>query len=98
MKYNRDGMMLPLIKDEFDDERILNNAAYKRLIPNLAKDHKGEWIVISRGELIGIFETRLDAVRAIETNNLLDHCNIVSPITTRKRKVVFGFGRKIIQI
>lgn len=82
-----------LIKDKFDDERILNNVTYRWLIPNLIKDHEGEWVVISKGKLIGFFKTRLDAIRAIKTNNLLNYCNIVSPITTKKRKVVFGFGR-----
>lgn len=85
--------MSRLIEDKLDDERILNNTTYGRLIPNLIKDHEGEWVVISKGKLIGIFKTRLEAIRAIKTYNLLDYCNIVSPITTKKRKVVFGFGR-----
>jgi hypothetical protein len=87
--------MSHLIKDNFDDERILNNAAYRRLIPMLIKDNEGEWIVISKGELIDIFDNRLDAIRVIKTNDLLDQCNLVSPITTKKRKGVLGFGRKL---
>jgi hypothetical protein len=82
-------------KDKSDDERMLNNAAYRRLIPQLLKDHEGEWIVISKGELIGIFNSRLDAVKAIKIHNLLNQCNLVSPISTRKRKVTLGFGRKL---
>ena len=73
----------------------MNNAAYRRLIPILIKDNEGEWVVISKGELIGIFDNRVDAIRAIKTNNLLDQCNIVSPISTKKRKGVLGFGKKL---
>jgi len=82
-------------KDKIDDERMLNNAAYRRLIPQLLKDHEGEWIVISKGELIGIFDNQRNAVTAIKTHDLLNQCNIVSPITTKKRKVTLGFGRKL---
>ena len=82
-------------KDKIDDERMLNNAAYRRLIPQLLKDHEGDWIVISKGELIGIFNNRQEAIMAIKTHNLLNQCNIVAPITTRKRKVTLGFGRKL---
>ncbi|HUY00554.1 MAG TPA: hypothetical protein VMV49_13420 [Candidatus Deferrimicrobium sp.] len=82
-------------KDKNDNERMLNNAAYRRLIPQLIKDHEGEWIVISKGELIGIFKSRLEAIQAIKTHNLFQHCNIVSPITREKRKVTLGFGRKL---
>jgi len=52
-----------------DYERMINNATYRRLIPGLIKDHEGGWIVISKGELIGIYKTRLDAIHAIKTHD-----------------------------
>jgi urocanate hydratase len=70
------------IEDKIEDDRILNNAAYRRFIPQLIKDHEREWIVISKGELIGIFASRQEAIRAIKTHNLLQQCNLVSPIKT----------------
>ncbi len=83
------------IEDKIEADRILNNAAYRRFIPQLIKDHEREWIVISKGELIRIFASRQEAIRAIKTHNLLQQCNLVSPITQRKRKVTLGFGRKL---
>lgn len=73
----------------------MNNAAYRRLFPQFIKDHEGEWVVISKGELIGIFKDRAEAIQAIKTNNLMDCCNLVSPITKKQRKVTLGFGRKL---
>jgi len=78
-----------------DYERMINNATYRRLIPGLIKDHEGGWIVISKGELIGIYKTRLDAINAIKTHDLLQTCNIISPNTSQKRKINLGFGRKL---
>ncbi|MHA1266112.1 MAG: hypothetical protein ACTSRS_12845 [Candidatus Helarchaeota archaeon] len=80
---------------EDDAERMINNATYRRLIPQLLKDHEGEWIVISKGVLVGIFKSRSEAIMAIKTNNLSQNCNIVSPITKKRRRVTLGFGRKL---
>jgi len=74
-------------KDTIDDERMLNNATYRRLIPQLIKDHEGEWIIISKGEFIGIFKDRLEAINAIKTHNLLYQCNLVSPIKNYWKKI-----------
>ncbi|TFG05174.1 MAG: hypothetical protein EU536_02705 [Promethearchaeota archaeon] len=74
-------------KDKIDEERMLNNTTYRRLIPQLLKDHEGDWIVISKGELIGIFKNQLEAIKSVKTHNLLDRCNLVSPITAKKRKI-----------
>ena len=78
-----------------DNENMLNNAAYRRFFPQLVNDHEGEWIVFSKGELIGIFKSRIEAIQIIKTYNLLQNCNVVSPITKWKRKVTLGFGRKL---
>ncbi len=81
--------------DEDDTERMINNAVYRRLIPQLIEDHEGDWVVISKGELVGIFKSRSEAIMAIKTNNLVQNCNIVAPITKKQRRVTLGFGRKI---
>jgi len=83
------------VSDRDDSDRMMNNAAYRRLFPQFIKDHEGEWVVISKGELIGIFKDRQEAIKAIKTNNLMDSCNIVSPIIKKQRKVTLGFGRKL---
>ncbi|MFX0063246.1 MAG: hypothetical protein ACFFC7_13805 [Candidatus Hermodarchaeota archaeon] len=82
-------------KNKTDNERMLNNATYRRVVPELLEEHAEKWIVISGGEVIGIFNNREEAIEAIKANNLLGHCNIVSPITTIKRKVTLGFGRRM---
>ena len=70
-------------KDEIEDERILNNAAYRRLIPQLIKDHEGEQIVISTGELIEIFTNRQDASLNILNQLSIDHLmTIIGRFTT----------------
>ena len=83
------------IRDENDNERVLNNATYRRLLPKIIDDHEGEWIVISKGELIGIFKTRKEAINAVKLNKLTKNCNVVSPITKKQRKITLGFGRKL---
>lgn len=83
------------VTDEDDMDRMVNNAVYRRLIPQLIEDHEGEWVVISKGELIGIFKSRSEAILAIKTHGLVQNCNIVAPITKKQRRVTLGFGRKI---
>lgn len=83
------------IKDEEDNERVLNNATYRRLLPEIIADHEGEWIVISKGELVGIYKNREEAINAVKSNKLTENCNIVSPITNKQRKITLGFGRKL---
>ncbi|MHA1359397.1 MAG: hypothetical protein ACTSQI_22265 [Candidatus Helarchaeota archaeon] len=83
------------IIDENDTDRMINNAVYRRLLPELIKEHEGEWVVISKGELVGLFKTRAEAISAIETNDLVQNCNIIAPITKKQRRVTLGFGRKI---
>ncbi|MFX0090726.1 MAG: hypothetical protein ACFFBD_03095 [Candidatus Hodarchaeota archaeon] len=81
-------------KNETENERRLNKATYRRVVPELLDEHEGKWIVISSGEVIGIFNNRKEALEAIKTNHLLHHCNLVSPITNIKRKVTLGFARR----
>jgi len=83
------------IIDENDTDRMINNVVYWRLLPELIKEHEGEWVVISKGELVGIFKTWAEAISAIETNDLVQNCNIIAPITKKQRRVTLGFGRKI---
>jgi hypothetical protein len=82
-------------KTETDRERIENNAAYRRLIPDLLQNHEGEWVVISGGELIGIFPNRNAALECVRDSGLLGKCNLVSPVKATKRKVTLGFGRRL---
>ncbi|MHA1972471.1 MAG: hypothetical protein ACTSW1_05750 [Candidatus Hodarchaeales archaeon] len=82
-------------KDETEDERMRNNATYRRLIPELIKENEGKWVVISNGQLIGIFPDKESAINSIKEKALYNHCNIVSPITKVKRKVTLGFGRRV---
>ncbi|MHA1652336.1 MAG: hypothetical protein ACTSYB_19295 [Candidatus Helarchaeota archaeon] len=82
-------------KSQDDYDRIINNATYRRLFPELIKEHEDEWIVISKGKVIGLFKTRIEAIKAIKANNLIHTCNLVTPITRKKRKVTLGFGRKL---
>ena len=81
-------------KDETESERILNNATYRQIISKLLREHVGKWVVISGGEVFGIFNNQKEAIETIEANNLFGHHNIVSPITPIKRKVTLGFGRR----
>lgn len=82
-------------KTQRDRDRLQNNATFRRLIPSLIEHNEGDWVVISEGELIGIYPDRKKAIEAVRSNNLRDSCNIVSPITKKKRKVTLGFGRKL---
>ncbi|MFX0209919.1 MAG: hypothetical protein ACFFDT_28320, partial [Candidatus Hodarchaeota archaeon] len=79
---------------EVDRDRLLNNATYRQLIPDLVERHRGKWVVISAGELIGIYPDQRAAINAVKEAEIVHKCNIVSPITDRKRKVTLGFGRK----
>lgn len=82
-------------RNEVETDRIRNNATFRRLTPDLLPDHENEWVVISNGELIGIFPDRMVAIKKIEELNLIDKVNLVSPLTKARRKVTMGFGRKI---
>ena len=82
-------------KNEIDSERMRNNATFRRLAPDLLPNHENEWIVISNGELVGIFPDRLVAIKKIDELNLADKVNLVSPLIKVKRKITLGFGRKI---
>jgi urocanate hydratase len=86
---------LEKLSDENDPDRMINNAVYKRLLPELIKEHEGEWVIISKGELVGIFKTRAEAIRALKTNDLVQNCNIIAPITKKQRRVTLGFGRNV---
>ncbi|MHA1685301.1 MAG: hypothetical protein ACTSYD_02710 [Candidatus Heimdallarchaeaceae archaeon] len=80
---------------ETEKVRQENNATYRRLLPELIKDNEGKWILICEGEFIGIFPTRKAAVEEIKRKNLVDRYNLLSPITSQKRKVTLGLRRKL---
>ncbi len=80
---------------EKDKERIENNATYRRIIPNLLENNESKWVVISKGELIGLYPDRLTALNVIKEKNLRNRCNIVAPISRSTRKVTLGFGRRL---
>ncbi len=82
-------------KDNNDRDRIQNNAIYRRLFPGFISENAGKWVVISRGELIGIFTDRKSAIEEVKNKGLQNSCNIVSPITRKRRKVTLGFGRRL---
>jgi len=82
-------------KNSKERDRIQNNATYRRILPGLINEHEGKWVVISRGELIGIFNDRKSAIEEIQAKELIESCNIVAPITRKRRKVTMGFGRRL---
>ena len=81
-------------KGEKDLMRQQNNATYRRTLPNLIKEYENKWIVISEGLIIGIFENRDEAIKAVKLNKLENKHNIVSPILKEGRRTEFGFRRK----
>ncbi len=81
-------------KGEKDLMRQQNNATYRRTLPNLIKEYENKWIVISEGLIIGIFENRDEAIKAVKLNKLENKYNIVSPILKEGRRTEFGFRRK----
>lgn len=72
-----------------------NNVTYRKLLPELIKEHKNKWILITEGKFIGIFDTREEALGEIKKRNFHNRCSLLSPIVAHKRKVSFGFGRKV---
>ncbi|MFW9996578.1 MAG: hypothetical protein ACFFD4_31325 [Candidatus Odinarchaeota archaeon] len=81
-------------KDDNERDRIQNNAIYRRMFPDLIGENEGKWIVIAGGELLGIFTDRESAIEEIKNKGLQNSCNIVSPITRKRRKITLGFGRR----
>jgi hypothetical protein len=81
------------IKDTKNLMRQQNNATFRRIFPDLVKDHEGKWVVISEGLMIGIFGDRKAAIKAVIENKLEDKCNIVSPISNKKRTTRLGLRR-----
>ncbi|MHA1305359.1 MAG: hypothetical protein ACTSQE_13585 [Candidatus Heimdallarchaeaceae archaeon] len=79
---------------EDDKDRALNNATLRRLRPELLKEHENEWVVISSGNLVGIYPDRKTALEAVKTNNLLGKCNIITPIKPVNRKISIRYRRK----
>jgi len=81
------------IKDTKNLMRQQNNATFRRIFPDLVKNHEGKWVVISEGLMIGIFGDRKAAIKAVIENKLEDKCNIVSPISNKKRTTRLGLRR-----
>lgn len=82
-------------KNHEDIDRIRNNATYRRLASDLLPDHENEWVLISNGELLGLFPDRMQAIKKVEEDDLYNKSNLISPLTLAKRQVTLGFGRKI---
>ena len=84
------------ISSETEEElvRIRNNATYRRLFPELFEEHENRWVVISEGRMIGIYDTMLEAAKAIKSNNLYGKVNIITQITQETRKVRLGMRRR----
>ncbi len=78
------------VKGEKEMMRQQNNATYRRMLPDLLKKSEGKWVVISEGILIGIYNDRSAAIRAVIDNNLQDKCNIVTPISSKETVIRFG--------
>ena len=79
-----------IVKGEKEMMRQQNNATYRRMLPDLLKKSEGKWVVISEGVLIGIYNDRFAAIRAVIDNNLQDKCNIVTPISSKETVIQFG--------
>lgn len=80
---------------EIESQRIKNNALFRQLLPDLLDEHQGKWVLISDGQLYGVYPTKPEAMEAIKENQLTSSHNLVSPITDEKRTVRLGFGKVI---
>ena len=82
-------------ENEDEQERIKNNATFRRLFPELIGEHENQWIVISNGRMIGLFDSMMEAADAIKKNNLYGKPNIITQITRETRKVRLGLRRRL---
>jgi len=70
----------------------VNNAAYRRLIPELRSQFAGKWGVIAKGDLNGIYETKQGALEAISQLNPEPH--LIFPIKEEDKIRVVSLGMR----
>lgn len=81
-------------ENEEEMERIRNIATYRKLFLDLIDEHEGKWLLISQGRLIGIYENMMEAVNAIEKNDLYGCQNIMTELNRQTRTRRFGMRRR----
>ncbi len=73
-----------------------NEIAFRRIFPELLKQHKGKWGIISNGDLIDVYKTRMECFKAIKAQDLLEGPNLIFPIHEIKpHHVILGPYRRI---
>lgn len=64
--------------DQIMEDR--NEAAFRRLYPDLLRKHEKEWGIITNGDLFGIYNSKRECFDAIKEEELSGRHNLVFPI------------------
>ncbi|MFW9916376.1 MAG: hypothetical protein ACFFGZ_12285 [Candidatus Thorarchaeota archaeon] len=72
-----------------------NEVAFRRIFPTLLKQHEGQWGLISGGDLVGVYPTKRECLKAIQEHQLLEKSNLLFPIrrTASQRRIIGPYRR-----
>lgn len=63
-----------------------NEIAFRRIFPDLLHHNENKWGLISNGDLVGVYESKIKCFNAVKENNLVKTPNLVFPIEKLRPK------------
>lgn len=76
--------------DSNEAKQESNNIAYRRMIPDLRNNYLGKWGVVSKGDLLGIFDNKKAALEAIQSHESVP--SLLFPISEKKERRIVRLG------